>query len=606
MKFNTTEHAAAWCRIKASKLVAGFFAMAAAWLSAVPVLAQSTPPTLNYMTLDFGTYSTFVTGIRGNTITGQYVIPNGGGTGGLIYSITSQIWTPFPVATSSGINFPGAIDNTPYGPSFGSDGVSLRVVGSYQTQASAPYNLSYLYDGAAAPGSQLTTLQYPSTENAQTLETIAHSTFDTKIVGNYDTRLATGNAFIYDIPSGTYTTNNKPLAVSTTAYGIWGGKIAGGYAGPSDAPGVMHGYIFDMTTGNWTSYNHPGAVTTHFEGITSAGPAGAYNLATDWIDANGQIHAAVLNLDALGNTNWVELAVPGAVVTSANSGYQGTVIGVYTDSAGVIHGFTVAVPGIYTPPPTPLLAAILPDARSVEVGTPATVFATMLNTGASSLSGCQIALPPDAPPELSLTYQTTNPTTNALTGQPNQPATIAGNGGQSFVLGFTATTAMNLTAQNLSFICAGVPSAPAAAGLNTIDLAFSTDPITDIIALGATPSNNGILIVPFSQGQAGAFAVASANAGAPGALTVVTDTGSYTLPIAVTLCATVPSTGQCLAAPTSTVALDFAAGATPTFSIFVTASAAIQLNPQTARLFVRFIDASGMSHGSTSVAVATQ
>ena len=49
------------------------------------------------------------------------------------------------------------------------------------------------------------------------------------MVGNYDTRLATGNAFIYNIDTGTYTTNNIPGAISTTAYGIYGDKIAGGY-----------------------------------------------------------------------------------------------------------------------------------------------------------------------------------------------------------------------------------------------------------------------------------------------------------------------------------------------------------------------------------------
>ena len=43
------------------------------------------------------------------------------------------------------------------------------------------------------------------------------------IVRNYDTRLATGNAFIYKISTGTYTTNNFPDAVSTTAYGGSGG-----------------------------------------------------------------------------------------------------------------------------------------------------------------------------------------------------------------------------------------------------------------------------------------------------------------------------------------------------------------------------------------------
>ena len=86
-----------------------------------------------------------------------------------------------------------------------------------QDPASNPDDLGYLYDGAAVPAAQLTTLLYPG---SGTINTLAHSTFGNQVVGNYDTILATGNAFIYDIPSGTFTTNNRPGAASTTAYGV--------------------------------------------------------------------------------------------------------------------------------------------------------------------------------------------------------------------------------------------------------------------------------------------------------------------------------------------------------------------------------------------------
>jgi hypothetical protein len=41
--------------------------------------------------------------------------------------------------------------------------------------------------------------------------------------------------------------------------------------------------------------------------------------------------------------------------------------------------------------PSPLLVAVLPTSRSVQVGTPATAFATIINTGTSTATGCQIA-----------------------------------------------------------------------------------------------------------------------------------------------------------------------------------------------------------------------
>jgi uncharacterized protein with beta-barrel porin domain len=319
-------------------------------VGAEPVLAQPVAAALPYVTLDYGTNGTFLTGIRGNTISGQDVIPGtGGSTGGLLYSTTTNTWTPFPVATPSGVNYPDAIASTPYGPSFGSYGGILRAVGSYMTIASSPYDLGYLYDGAAGASGSLTTLRFPSSPGAVTLYTIGHSTFGNQVVGNYDTQLATGHGFLYDIPSGAYTSIDKPGSVSTTAYGVYGNLISGGYNGILDAPGVGHAYIYNETTGVWTTYDHPGAVETHFEGIASAGRAGTYNLVADWVGLDGQLHASVLHLDAQGNQTWIDLNVPGSVQTSANSMYDSMALGVYVDSSGKINGFTVNIPGIYNP-----------------------------------------------------------------------------------------------------------------------------------------------------------------------------------------------------------------------------------------------------------------
>jgi len=259
-----------------------------------------------------------------------------------------------------------------------------------------------------------------------------------------------------------------------------------------------------------------------------------------------------------------------------------------------------------TPPlgPSPLAAAVLPGGRSVQLGTPATVYATLLNTQAAALDGCSVALP--GADGLTLDYQTTDPATNALTGQKDVPVTIAGNGSQTFVLTFQAAAATTLQAVPLVFGCTAVAPAPVTPGVDTIDLVFSTQPIADIIALAATAGGNGLVDVPFSQGQAAAFAIASIDAGAAASLTVATDTGAASLPITVTLCQTNPSTGACLAPPSPTVPVTIAAGATPTFSVFVTASAAIPFAPGTSRIFVRFLDAGGNSHGSSSVAVQAE
>jgi sugar lactone lactonase YvrE len=255
--------------------------------------------------------------------------------------------------------------------------------------------------------------------------------------------------------------------------------------------------------------------------------------------------------------------------------------------------------------PSPLASAVLPGGRSVETGAPATVFATLINSGSAALDTCQILSPSDAPSGLTLDYRPTDPTTNAVAGMLDTPITIPANGSQTFVIGFTATTPFSAAALAPFFSCASATQAPVVIGVNTVDLNFSATPIADIIALSATPSGNGIVTVPFSTGGGAAFALATINAGAAAALTAVTDTGSAGLPVTVTLCQTVPATGACITAPSASVPITIAENATPTFSVFLKASAAINFAPATARIFVRFMDDTGLSHGSTSVAVAT-
>ena len=261
-----------------------------------------------------------------------------------------------------------------------------------------------------------------------------------------------------------------------------------------------------------------------------------------------------------------------------------------------VQAFSIAAPVVF--------ASVLPDSRSVQLGSPATVFASMINAGSTALQNCQIALAATAPTGLTLSYQTTNSATNALTGTPNTPATIAGgNGLQSFLLIFQGTNAFSTAGLPLDFGCAGVAPAAVETGVDTIDLTLSTTPIADIIALAESASGNGV--VSMAVGATGAFAVASDNVGAGASIIVSVDTGAAILPVTTTLCQSNPSNGQCLATATPTVTLNFAAGATPTFSIFPQATGAIAFNPATARLFVRFKDASGNLHGSTSLAVQT-
>jgi hypothetical protein len=140
--------------------------------------------------------------------------------------------------------------------------------------------------------------------------------------------------------------------------------------------------------------------------------------------------------------------------------------------------------------------------------------------------------------------------------------------------------------------------------VNTLLLSSSSTPVPDIVALATTPTGDGIVDLPGSLG-ANAFAVASVNVGSQDTITASADTGTASLAVTLSICESNPATGECLSAPAASVTTLINAGATPTFSIFVTGTGTVPFDPASNRIFVRFRDAGGVTRGSTSVAVQT-
>jgi hypothetical protein len=254
-------------------------------------------------------------------------------------------------------------------------------------------------------------------------------------------------------------------------------------------------------------------------------------------------------------------------------------------------------------PPVTLAAAVLPSSRSVLRGSPATAFATLVNAGPITASGCTIA--PITSVAAGFAYQTTDPATNALIGTQNTPASLPAGASQSFVVAFTPTAPLDPSDVAIGFVCSTSLGAPVTPGVNTLLLSASASPAPDIIALAATASNDGILHIP-SASRVGAFAVATANLGASAMIIATANTGTASLPLAISICETDPASGQCAAAAGPSAATLIAGGATPTFGIFVTATADVPFLPATNRIFVEFTDANEIVRGATSVAVATE
>jgi hypothetical protein len=123
---------------------------------------------------------------------------------------------------------------------------------------------------------------------------------------------------------------------------------------------------------------------------------------------------------------------------------------------------------------------------------------------------------------------------------------------------------------------------------------------TQILAVTAT--GDGIVHIPFSQENPGAFAVALAiSTPVTPTISVSTSTGA-TVPVLVTLCQTNPGTGACVESPGTSVGVSATANSNVTFSVFVQATAPITNSPP---LSVIVTDANGNLLATTGVTLTT-
>ena len=278
--------------------------------------------------------------------------------------------------------------------------------------------------------------------------------------------------------------------------------------------------------------------------------------------------------------------------------------GTQTSKPFTFAGYQIQLTGaefvIDTTPKGPIVSSVLPASRSVQVGDPATAFATIINAGASAVSNCGIS--PVTAIAADFTYRTTDEF-NVPVGAPDTPAaSIPAGGSQPYVFAFTPTAAFNATDVVMSFDCTDTDPAVNSVGLNSLLLVSDTNPVPDVVALAATVSNDGVV----TASPNGAFSTATVNVGIGGSINVTADTGSATLPLVIAICETDPTTAACInpASPTTDpVVKTIGANETPTFSIFVTATDTFAPDFANKRIFVRFKDDGGETRGSTSVAV---
>lgn len=332
--------------------------------------------------------------------------------------------------------------------------------------------------------------------------------------------------------------------------------------------------------------------------------AKAAQLRVTWINNAGNANGFAVERSTGAGGSFAQIAVLGAgTVSYVDAGLAGGVVYCYRVRAFNGAGFSqYSNVGCATAQVVGVVAALLPSSRSVQVGTTATAFATILNVGPDVATACGIG---DSSVLATFSYQALDPATNEPIGTPNTPADIPAGQGQSYVIVLTPTAPIAPTEVLLDFTCSNTAPAPIISGLNTLLLSASANPVPDIVALAATFNNDGIVNIPGASGT-GVFAVATVNVGTGASITASADTGSASLPVSIAVCQTNPTTGVCLGAPTGRVTTQINAGQTPAFGIFVNGSGTVPFDPANNRVFVRFTDAGGATRGSTSAAVRTE
>jgi Bacterial Ig domain/FG-GAP repeat/Bacterial cadherin-like domain len=275
-----------------------------------------------------------------------------------------------------------------------------------------------------------------------------------------------------------------------------------------------------------------------------------------------------------------------------------------------------------TPDPTTLFSSVLPSARSGSTGAapdapgrsgpqalgdPITVFASVVNAGASAAQSCTIKVPANAP--VSLSYQLTD-AANAPVGPADASFDVAPAQARSFILSLMPLATNTGVAVFPDFVCdnANVDAIP---GVNTVFLSIDNKEVPDILSIGATASGDGIIAVP--SGSVGLMTASAINIGvgdaagsADTAVTVSVDNGAASLPLLLQLCE-LDAGSLCITPlgedPVSTIIGDNASF----FAVFVTdqsGGAGIALDPANARVFLRFTDAGGTTRSVTSAAIS--
>lgn len=248
-------------------------------------------------------------------------------------------------------------------------------------------------------------------------------------------------------------------------------------------------------------------------------------------------------------------------------------------------------------PPTLLVNSVLPTSRTPFVGSPVTIFNTVINAGVYPATGVTLSMVNQ--PAGTFSYRQSNCANNSLIGGVNPSITIPAGGVACYVLTFTPSAPFAATNVHIRAQGSNAAGTNLLLGINTWLLRATASAGPDIIALTTTTDFHQI-----ACSGTNAFAVASSNVGTAttGNITVTANTGSTVLPLSISISETNPSTGVIIG---DHILENIGAGENRTVVVFVTFHGCVSFDPANKRIFIEFRDASNNVVGSTSTAVST-
>lgn len=367
--------------------------------------------------------------------------------------------------------------------------------------------------------------------------------------------------------------NVGSLATANALVSGWGNTSTVGSAYPTDLYKVVLPVIDNSVCNDSSHYN--GSITNNM--LCAGFDAGGYDSCQG--DSGGPL--------AVVNSGQFQLA---GVVSFGTGCAQPLRPGVYARVSQYTSWISSSIG-------TSLVNSVLPTSRTIQVGTNATIFNTILNSGSTTANNVTLSISPA--PAGTFNYYQTSCSTNAVVSGANPTLNINAGEVACYLLSFTPSSSFSATSVQVIAKADNALDTNLLSGINTWLLRSTAAPGPDIIALTTTTDFHQV-----SCSGLNVFAVALSNVGAAatGDITVSANTGSATLPVSVSIQETDPGTGAIIG---DNILQSVGAGANRTVAVFVTFNGCINFDPAANRIFIEFRDASNNIVGSTSTAVST-